>query len=53
MKTIKTTLNIKMDNKIKQKAQKLAKAFGTSLNAVVIQYIKNFIKKNGFKNYKS
>lgn len=53
MKTIQTTLNIKIDNKIKKEAQKLAKVFGISLSAVVIEYIKNFIKKNDLKNYQT
>lgn len=53
MKTLNTTLNIKIDNKIKKEAQKLANFFGISLDAVVTEYIKNFIEKNNLKNYKS
>jgi antitoxin component of RelBE/YafQ-DinJ toxin-antitoxin module len=50
---MKTTLNIKINKRIKEKAQKLAKGFGISLKSIAIQYVKNFIYKGENKILKS
>jgi antitoxin component of RelBE/YafQ-DinJ toxin-antitoxin module len=38
-----TMLSIKIDKKLKARARETAQALGVSLNAVIIQYIKEFV----------
>lgn len=42
---MKTILNIKTDKELKTEAQKVAKALGLSLSAVITQQLKNFVKE--------
>ena len=41
---MKTIINIKTDQEVKQTAQKLAQDFGLSLSAIVSGYLKQFIR---------
>lgn len=40
---MQTMLNIKIDRSLKDEARKTARALGVSLNAVINQYIKEFV----------
>ncbi len=40
---MQTMLSIKIDKKLKDQARKTAQDLGVSLNAVIIQYIKEFV----------
>jgi addiction module RelB/DinJ family antitoxin len=42
---MKTVVNIKVDKKIKIKAQELAEDFGLSLSAVLNAYLKQFVRE--------
>lgn len=42
---MKTMLSIKIDKKLKEKAQEVAQVLGVSLNAVINQNIKEFISE--------
>jgi len=40
----KTTINIKADKEVKEKAQKLARALGIPLSTIINAYLKQFIR---------
>lgn len=42
---MKTMLNIKIDNKLKEKAQKVAKELGLPLSVVLNNYLKEFVRE--------
>ena len=44
--TTKTMLNIKIDSKLKRKAQKMAKSFGLPLSVVVSRKLEEFTRDN-------
>jgi len=43
MQTVQTMLSVKIDRSLKEEARKTARALGVSLNAVINQYIKEFV----------